>query len=524
MRQQGIKAPSGSKAVFYLRVSDKAQERKGDGLGSQEACCHEYARSRGYEVVEVFRETLTGGTSNRPVMLALLKYLREHRKEGRVVIIDNLNRFSREGPLGYWPLKFELQKAGGLLESPSFQFGDDPGSVFQENVLSAVAQLQREQNAEQTKNRMRGRVLNGYWPFATPVGFRHVLKPGEGKIVVRNEPLASIVQEGLEGFAAGRFHSQGELKRFFESYPNFPRNGNGEVRWQQVRDILARPFYAGYVEAPNWNIPLRKGRHQGLIDFQTFERIQKRLDDVSYAPARADMSADFPLRGAVACGECGKPLTGYYSTSKTGLKHAYYMCFARGCPRCRKSIPRQKIENEFVGLLARLTPGPRLRAMARAMFKDAWSQRTVQAAELKKSYQDEIRKADKEVQSLLTRLVSADSPAVIGAYEKRIAKLEQQKLLLAEKAQSVGVSKGTFEELFELSMQFLASPLKIWDLGTLEYRKLVLRLTFSEHLAYCPIQGFRTPKTALPFKVLGGFSAANGAMVRPRGFEPLSPP
>ena len=38
--------------------------------------------------------------------------------------------------------------------------------IFRENILVSVAQHNRQKNAEQTKNRMRGRVLNGYWPFA----------------------------------------------------------------------------------------------------------------------------------------------------------------------------------------------------------------------------------------------------------------------------------------------------------------------------------------------------------------------
>ena len=49
-----------TKAVGYARISSKAQEAKGDGLGSQEACIREYARQKGYEVEKVFREVLTG--------------------------------------------------------------------------------------------------------------------------------------------------------------------------------------------------------------------------------------------------------------------------------------------------------------------------------------------------------------------------------------------------------------------------------------------------------------------------------
>ena len=48
--------------------------------------------------------------------------------------------------------------------------------------------------------------------------------------------------------------------------------------------------------------------------------------------------------------------------------------------------------------------------------------------------------------------------AVVSAYEKRIAMLERNKVALAEKCKSTGQRQGTFEELFELAMQFLASP------------------------------------------------------------------
>jgi hypothetical protein len=48
-----------------------------------------------YDVVDAFHETLSGDEQNRPAMTALLEYLRKHKKEGRVVIIDDISRFAR---------------------------------------------------------------------------------------------------------------------------------------------------------------------------------------------------------------------------------------------------------------------------------------------------------------------------------------------------------------------------------------------------------------------------------------------
>lgn len=49
------------RAVIYARVSSVAQLKKGDGLASQESRCREYARFKGYEVVEVFQDNKSGG-------------------------------------------------------------------------------------------------------------------------------------------------------------------------------------------------------------------------------------------------------------------------------------------------------------------------------------------------------------------------------------------------------------------------------------------------------------------------------
>ena len=65
------------KAVIYCRVSTKNQIKEGDGLGSQETRCREYARHKGYEVAEVFRdEGVSGGLIDRPAMQYMLAYLR----------------------------------------------------------------------------------------------------------------------------------------------------------------------------------------------------------------------------------------------------------------------------------------------------------------------------------------------------------------------------------------------------------------------------------------------------------------
>ncbi len=509
--------PSSSKAieaVIYCRVSDPEQVKKGHGLHSQEAICREFAHYRGFEIVKVFHENLSGKFADRPVMDELITYLRKFkRRGGMVVIIDDISRFAR-GHRAHWPLKDQIKEAGGILVSPKVQFGDDADSALVEGMLVTMAQHQREKGAEQTKSRMRGRVMNGYWPFYTCRGYRHEHKAGEGKVLVRDEPDASIIQEALEGFASGRFQTRAEVRRFLETHPSFDRLTN-----QLVQLFLTRPIYAGYVGKPEWDIPLRKGKHEGLISLETFERIQERLKEKPKAPARKDIREDFPLRGMVTCAECDKPLTSCWSTSKTGAKHAYYMCFEKTCARNRKSIRREQIEGEFAEVLARVTPNESLATVARSMFKKAWDQRLAQAREIASACKREAEQVERQIQKLLDRVVDAGSESVIKAYEKRIASLERQALVLREKSEKTARPKQSFDELFELAVQFLASPSKLWASGKMEHRKMVLRLTFAERLRYCAEGGFRTPKTTFPFSILKDIRAAFEQMAEGVRFE-----
>ncbi|MCB1451414.1 MAG: recombinase family protein, partial [Nitratireductor sp.] len=509
-----------AQAVIYARVSSVAQMQKGHGLGSQETRCREFAKMKGYDVAEVFcDEAVSGGLIDRPGMQAMLSYLKADKHTEYVVLIDDISRLARDMK-AHLDLRDAIAASGARLESPSIEFGEDSDSILVENLLASVSQHQRQKNAEQTRNRMRARVQSGYWPFISCMGFTHVHKPGAGKVLVRDEPLASIIQEGLEGYASGRFQMQAEVKRFFESHPAFPKDRSGQVRNQLVNDILTKPLYAGYVEAPRWGVSLRKGQHEGLISFETFERIQERLKDGAKTPARSDINTDFPLRGSVSCACCSKPLTSCWSKSKTGVKHPYYMCFNKACGEYRKSIRRDQIEGDFEALLDELSPSANLFALVKSLFKHGWDQRLAQAKDFARRFTRDIQTLEKQIDALLDRIVEADNPAVVMAYEKKIAKLEREKLLLEDKRLSSGQTRGAFEDVFELALGFFANPSKLWDSGSHLHRKLVLKLTFADRLEYCRNGGFRTPETTLPFKALGQICAGNNKMADRVGFEP----
>jgi len=47
-------------AVIYARVSSRKQVKEGGGIESQATRCRSYASSRGYDVVAMFTDDMTG--------------------------------------------------------------------------------------------------------------------------------------------------------------------------------------------------------------------------------------------------------------------------------------------------------------------------------------------------------------------------------------------------------------------------------------------------------------------------------
>jgi len=278
-------------------VSSRAQLAKGDGLASQESRCRDYAIYKGYTVEAVFAENgVSGGLVDRPEIKRLLTWLRKNRNHEPVVIIDDISRIARSVE-AHIKLRAAIGAAGERLESPSIEFGEDADQTPFELVAATFAQHHLLKNAEQVRHRMAAPRRNGYYAFWAPTGYRYVKGKGPGKVLERDEPAASVIQEALEGYASGRFATQAEIAHFLEPHPIFSRDAQGRIHPQRIMNLLTNKLHAGHYEYKKWGISLTKGKHPALISWATFQRIQERLNGTTTAPQKRVTISDFPLRG-----------------------------------------------------------------------------------------------------------------------------------------------------------------------------------------------------------------------------------
>jgi len=505
------------KAVIYARVSTKRQSLEGNGLGSQETRCREYAGYRGHEVIAVFTDDMSGGVATRPGFEEMIKFIRANRRKGLVVVIDDISRMARD-VMAHFALKQSITNAGASLESPSIEFGENSDALFVEHVLASAAQHQRQKNGEQTHNRMRARMMGGFYVHPAPFGYDYVDGKEGGRVLVRVEPMASIIAEALNGFAEGRFNSQAEVRRFLESHPEFPKTRHGQVTNQQAKRILTKALYAGYIESDAFGLPLRKANHEGLITLETYERNQAKLSGKAYAPARADVSEDFPLRGYVVCGECCHPLTASWSKGRNNT-YPYYSCRHRGCEMWGKSVARAKIEEAYEALLRSIVPTQEMFNALMLLFKKRWNESESRTKDERTSLKLQIAAAEKKIGQLLERIVETSNESVISAYERKVEDLEREKLVLLEKTARCGTAIGSFDATFRTAFDFLANPWNIWESGGLAEKRTVLNLTLASHLVWDWNQGVRTAELSLPFKALQDENEAKVIMAEQEGFE-----
>lgn len=494
-------------AVIYCRVSSDRQATEGHGLDGQERRCREYAAAHGYTVAAVFRdEGASGGTFDRPALRALFDHLRRHR-DVDLVLFEDVSRIARDMGVHIQVLS-EITRLGAKYQTVNQPIEDTVVGKFIVQSLANVAELHRNLNAQNVKNRMKARLQAGYWVFPPPPGYTFQTVPGHGRLLVPDR-AADTIREALEGFASGRFPTQAAVRKFLADRGLPHRRSAGRVYGEGARRVLTQLLYAGYLACPAWGVGLTKARHEPLVSLDTYYRVQDRLAQrPGMGQNRADMANDFPLRGFVLCGGCHKPYTACWSRGRGG-KYRYYHCVHRGCRLRGKGVRGDVLERQFEELLGSVQPRPEVLELVQAALLGIWDERLGDVRGLVERQQRELDEIDRAIKKYCAQLLETDSPTVRRAYEEKAEELNVRKLRLGSRIEADAARLETYDFRTALDTVFgcLKDPLQMWKSGKLDLRRAVLRLVFSEPLVYDRGTGFRTTTLSLPLAI----AATSGA-------------
>lgn len=469
------------KAIAYIRVSSQRQVDEGGSLDSQTKQVKQFADSNRYELIQIFREEGESAKSDRrPELQRMLKFCSEKQNRVQVVIVPKIDRLSRNVH-DYFNLKIQLSRRGVRVESLGERIEDTPSGRLTETMFASMAQFDNEVRAERCKGGMTEAVAEGRWVWKAPVGYRNVRRNGRGNI----EPdphFAPIVQHAFKLFVDG--HQSATMVREY-----LEKEGVSLSR-SSFYKLIQNEVYIGRIRAFG-KVAEAKEPFVPIVDETLFYRAQSCLKRVATPQTYQKESEDFPLRGAMRC-DCGTPFTGYWATSATGAKYAYFRCVR--CPR--RNFRRSQVESDFLEHLAQFDYEPTAWNRLKH-FLTTWEKLTATAVEAQvQSATEKVLELKKLRENIILKNAS-------GVIPDDLAK-EQIERISGEIAEAVAQSAETTpqtnstDELVSFAENFLTNLRHTWGKLSLQTKKNLLRFMYPDGALYLPTEGFRTQQIGLP--------------------------
>src|SRR5262245_13132066 len=389
------------RAALYARVSTDLQTEK-FGLPSQLRELRALATRRGYTVIgEFVDDGYSGALLERPQLTVLRDLVRDRGVD--VVLAHSSDRLSRE-LVHLLLLSDELRRAGVQLEYVSHLPDATPEGDFREQVLGAVAQLERAKIRERTIRGRREKARRGAVPSG-PVTFGYRRDPqGSGGYAI-DETAAAVVRRIFEWCIAGTSVRQIVRRLSTQGIPS-PRGagwGTASVRRMLTNETyIGRAYYdrrtrAGALrDRSEWidvAVPV-------LIPPSLWHRAQAAL--CHHARVLVGRPAPIPslLRGLCRCA-CGHALVGQQSHGRR-----LYRCAARyrvdGRTSCQApTLGAKRLETMVWNAVTAYLRDPNLLENSARTSRRDLRARQVQGAE----HVAEVRRALAKVQQARERLL-----------------------------------------------------------------------------------------------------------------------
>lgn len=409
------------RAVLYCRVSTLEQVEN-LSLPTQEKACRAYCAREGYAVDAVFIDRgESAKTTDRPEFQAMLAHCRTHRDRLHAVVVYSLSRFSRSST-DHHGIAAILRGLGIALRSVTEPIDDSPAGRLMEGILAAMHQFDNDQKAQRTTAGMKAAIERGRWVWMPPLGYRMGGKREPSLIVVPE--VASVLADAWPAIFT-RGDSVPDVRARLHAAGIRGRRGK-PLSSSSLHAILRAPVYTGRIESPRFGVSER-GDWTPLVDAVTFAGVRAKLaripGGVGPSRRRPRDHVDFPLRRFVACGACGRGLTGSWTTGRS-KRYAYYHCQG-GCLAGRRA--RTALHDTFVALLDASRPTPAYAAAFRTSVLT------------------------------LVREVRAETSAVRGAVLRRRAQHEDRLRVLEDAFLDRTIDRATFTRRRSEALELLAN-------------------------------------------------------------------
>lgn len=347
-------------AYVYTRVSTMVQV-DGKSLEGQLKEIEQYCQAFGIDILSVYSDEGKSGKSiaGRLEFQKMLKAV-EEKEEVDYIIVWKLSRFGRNARETLNSLEFLQQHGADLIAVEERIDSSDKMGRFMLTMLSALAEMERENIIEQTKNGKKYTALDGKWNGgAAPYGYKLVDKklvvvPEEAEVVKQIFDLyvnTDMGYNGVTGWLNKNRIPTRKLKRLDKKA--MLEQGTGEPIYipdvedwyaKMVKNILECPVYYGKIRwggsttirengrerrVKGLNPILVNGQHEAIISEELWMKAQAK-QKISAIPFGKKDSPSEEIHNTfnriAKCPNCGHGMVSHKEiyTTANGEKHAYY--------------------------------------------------------------------------------------------------------------------------------------------------------------------------------------------------------
>lgn len=338
----------GKKCVLYPRVSTEMQV-DGYSLEGQKNGLKRFADREDMEIVEVYEDAGKSGKSieGRPAFKKMLSDIKDGL-EIDYILVYKLSRFGRNAADILNSLEFVQSYGVNLICIEEGIDSSQTSGKLLISVLSAVAEIERENIIEQTMNGRREKARQGGWNggFA-PYGY--YLKDNQLLIEETEAEAIRIIYEKFGNSDIG----YGGIAKYLnlQGLKKIPRQNGKLETWSGhfVRLILDNPVYCGkiaygrrtrekikgtkceYKQVYTDDYILEDGQHEGIVSEELWQKVHaKRVATGIKQPSKVGKDRSHLLTGVLKCPACGGPMyTNKHAwTNKDGTYREvyYYVC------------------------------------------------------------------------------------------------------------------------------------------------------------------------------------------------------
>lgn len=271
--------------ALYIRVSTDAQAEEGYSIQAQIERLEAYCKAMGWTNYELYVDGgFTGSNLNRPEMTRLISDC--EKKKIKSVIVYKLDRLSRSQKDTLFLIEdvFMPNNVDFISLNESIDTSTPYGRAMI-GILSAFAQLERENIFMRTRMGMLERIKKGYWMGGGKIPFGYSYDRNLGIIVPNDdaEKVRKMYELYIQGYSAGKIAEMLEIK--YE---------------RLVMQILTRRSNLGIITYKGEEYP---GQHQAIVSEETFNLAMAKLKERS--SVRISNCKTYLLSGLIYCGHCG---------------------------------------------------------------------------------------------------------------------------------------------------------------------------------------------------------------------------